>query len=336
MYQSFYKLSGKPFQLSPDANFYYNSKGHNRAMAYLRYGLRQSEGFIIITGNIGTGKTMLMRNLFAELDKKSIIAAQLVSTQVSSQDLLPLVATAFGLPVQSRDKATLLANLETFFRARRLEGKRLLLLVDEAQNLPIETLEELRMLSNFEQNGKTLLQTFLLGQVELKKTLQANSMDQFRQRIIAGFHLRPLDQTETKEYIEHRLNQVKWQNDPEISHEAHARIFEYSGGVPRKINMSCDRILLAGSMSEKHQITGALVETVLTEFEKELGISSEDEISTAAPETSQKIGDEQMDDLLQRISVLEDEVTRLKRCVENDRTLRHKALRLELSGGENE
>lgn len=332
MYQEFYRLTDKPFQLSPDARFYYNSKGHNRAMAYLRYGLRQQEGFIVITGGIGTGKTMLIRNLFVELDQNSIVAAQLVSTHISADDVISLVAGAFGIPTVNQSKGALLANLETFFRARKLEGKRVLLVVDEAQNLPIETLEELRMLSNFEKNGKALLQTFLLGQVELKKTLQARSMEQFRQRIIAGFHLRPLDETESKEYIEHRLTQVGWQNDPILSHEAYARIFESSNGTPRKINLCCDRILLAASMQEEHEISGALVEMVLTDLESEIG--SKEEVSAEANKVS--LNGSAVEGLLQRISVLEDEVTRLKRRVEDDREAHHKAMRIELGVDEHE
>jgi len=335
MYQEFYNLTDKPFQLSPDARFYYNSKGHNRAMAYLRYGLRQQEGFIVITGGIGTGKTMLVRNLFVELDKSSIVAAQLVSTQVSASEVIPLVANAFGIPTAGQNKASLLATLESFFRARKLEGKRVLLIVDEAQNLPIETLEELRMLSNFEQNGKSLLQTFLLGQVELKKTLQAQSMEQFRQRIIAGFHLRALDEVEAKEYIEHRLTQVNWQNFPSFSHEAHARIFESSDGVPRKINVCCDRVLLAGSIKEKDEITGTLAESVLNELEKELGNPETDVMETAKINIS-NLTQSVVEGLLQRISVLEDEVTRLKRRVSDDRKRHHKAIRTELDLDDND
>ena len=205
MYESYYGLSGKPFQLSPDARFFYNSSGHNRAMAYLRYGLRQGEGFIVITGGIGTGKTMLVSNLFNELDEESVVAAQLVSTQIDEDEVLRMISAAFGLAHENLSKSALLRNLEAFFRARRAEGRRVLLVVDEAQNLPPRSIEELRMLSNYQEDGRALLQSFLLGQLELKQTLQSAGMEQVRQRIIAGYHLRPLDRQELQAYIEHRF-----------------------------------------------------------------------------------------------------------------------------------
>ena len=280
MYENFYGFSGKPFQLSPDARFFFNSKVHNRAMAYLRYGMRQGEGFIVITGGIGTGKTMLVRNLFEELNRDEIVAAQLVSTQVDAEDVLRMVNAAFGLPHDNLTKAALLRNLEAFFRARRAEGKRVLLVVDEAQNLPKRSVEELRMLSNYEEGGHALLQSFLLGQSELKSTLQGPGMEQVRQRIIAGYHLRPLDIEELQAYIEHRLHYVGWQGDPAISEDAYVRIHEATGGVPRRVNTLVDRILLFGCLEELHSLDAASVDAVVEEVSNEVGytrLGSEEE-----------------------------------------------------------
>ena len=168
MYESYYKLNARPFQLSPDPRFFYGSTNHKRAMSYLRYGLTQGEGFIVITGEIGTGKTMLVKTLIEELAKEDVVVAQLVTTQLQEDDTLRMVAASFGLSCEGLDKATILSNLETFMMSSTRKGKRLLLLVDEAQNLPQRSLEELRLLSNFQLGKKVLLQSFLLGQPEFR------------------------------------------------------------------------------------------------------------------------------------------------------------------------
>ena len=189
MYRSFYGFRVKPFQLKPDPNFFFGSKGHKRAMAYLEYGLSQGEGFIVITGEVGAGKTTLVRNLFRKLDSEKILAAQIVNTDLDSDDTLRMVAAAFGLPYENPSKASLLIGLEQFFRQCDQQGKRALLVVDEAQNLSPRTVEELRMLSNFQTDDKPLLQTFLLGQPEFRKTLLSGDMQQLRQRVTATYHL---------------------------------------------------------------------------------------------------------------------------------------------------
>ena len=160
MYDEFYRLSGKPFQLTPDQRFFFASRVHHRAMAYLRYGLEQREGFIVITGPIGTGKTMLVRTLFSELNNREVMAAELVTTQVGPEDMLRMVCASFGLAHEGMNKATLLHNLEVIARTRFAEGKHILLVVDEAQNLPEQSLEELRMLANFQVDGRSLVQSF--------------------------------------------------------------------------------------------------------------------------------------------------------------------------------
>ncbi len=278
MYESFYKLTTRPFQLSPDPKFFYGSPSHKRAMSYLRYGLTQGEGFIVITGDIGTGKTMLVNTLFNDLSKENVVAAQLVTTQLEADDTLRMVAASFGLAHEGLDKATILKNLETFMTSRMRQGKRVLLLVDEAQNLPPRSLEELRMLSNFQLGGRVLFQSFLLGQVEFRNTIQAKGLEQLRQRVIAAYHLEALDEEQTRGYIEHRLRTAGWAGDPKFTDAAYADIYKYSGGVPRRINTLCDRLLLFGVLEEIHEFDADKVNTVVEELKKET--SSDDFIAT--------------------------------------------------------
>ena len=278
MYTSFYKLTGKPFQLSPDPRFFYGSSAHRRAMSYLRYGLSQAEGFIVITGGIGTGKTTLVRNLFEELDRDEVMAAQLVTTQLDADDMLQLVVAAFGLEHEKLSKAVLIKRLEDFLAGASRDGKRVLLVVDEAQNLPAQSLEELRMLSNFQVSDKPLLQSFLLGQEEFRSTLQAPGLEQLRQRIIASCHLAPLEERETRDYIEHRLGVVGWDQDPLITRDAHAAIFAATDGIPRRVNVLCDRLLLFGYLEQKHEFAAETVEKVAAELSDELRPSSNDSV----------------------------------------------------------
>ncbi len=270
MYESYFKLSGKPFQLNPDPAFFFGSRGHRRAMAYLEYGLHQNEGFIVITGEIGAGKTTLVRSLLQKLDSSKVVAAQLVSTQIDAEDILRLVAAAFGIPSKNLDKADLLLALETFLVTVTASGKRALLVVDEAQNLTSGAVEELRMLSNFQLEDHALLQSFLIGQPEFRDMMQGAGMQQLRQRVIASYHLGPLDVEETKAYIEHRLGHVGWRPDsPSFSADAFEAIFRATGGIPRRINTLCDRLLLAGFLAEQLALTESEVGDVVSEMKDE-------------------------------------------------------------------
>ena len=271
MYESYYGFYSKPFQLNPDPSFFFSSRGHRRAMAYLEYGLHQSEGFIVITGEVGAGKTTLVRSLLQRLDATKVVAAHLVSTQIDADDILRLVAAAFGLPAKNVDKADLLLQLEAFLVKLTAGGKRALLLVDEAQNLTPRAVEELRMLSNFQLEDHALLQSFLIGQPEFQRTMQSEHMLQLRQRVLASYHLGPMDPAETKAYIEHRLNRVGWQGDPRIEPSAFDLIHTEAGGIPRRINTLCDRLLLAGFLADKHTINADDVTTVAGEMHEEQG-----------------------------------------------------------------
>jgi putative secretion ATPase (PEP-CTERM system associated) len=274
MYESFYHLTGKPFQLNPDPSFYYGSRGHKRAFAYLEYGLYQSEGFIVITGDVGAGKTTIVRSLLEHLDPARVVAAQLVSTQLDADDMLRAVGAAFGLPVKSVDKAVLLTSLEAFLCQLAVDKKRALLVVDEAQNLSSRAVEELRMLSNFQLGDQALLQSFLVGQPELRAMMQSPHMQQLRQRVIAAYHLGPLDKAETQAYIEHRLKHVDWKGDPSFDPACFDLIHELTGGIPRRINTLCNRLLLASFLGEKHELTTSDVQAVAEEILEELGTDS--------------------------------------------------------------
>jgi putative secretion ATPase (PEP-CTERM system associated) len=242
-------------------------------MAYLVYGVHQGEGFIVITGEIGAGKTMLARTLARKLESQNLVMAQVVSTQLEADDTLRMVAAAFGLPHEN-SKAVLLRNLEQFLLTCHNQGKRALLLVDEAQNLPLKSVEELRMLSNFQCDEKPLLQSFLLGQPEFRRTLQSPALEQLRQRVIASCHLGPIDGAETEAYILHRMQTVGWSGDPSFSEDTFAAIHQYTGGIPRKINALCDRLLLMGRLDEKHAFTGKDVAEVIDDLQKEFAPSA--------------------------------------------------------------
>jgi general secretion pathway protein A len=276
MYETFYNLKRKPFQLSPDPRFFFNSRGHKRALSYLRYGVKQGEGFIIVTGDVGTGKTTLVTTLMKTLEQENVVAAQVVTTQLQADDMLRMVASAFGLNADRVSKATVLRNLESFFRACTQEGKRVLLIVDEAQGLPKKSIEELRMLSNFQFNGRALLQTFMLGQREFRATMRSEGFEQLRQRVIAAYHLKPLDAAETSGYIQHRLKTAGWNNDPQIDPEVFEEIHAFTGGVPRRINTLCDRLLLFGFLEELHRIDLEGFRSVQRDVLEEHGATSQE------------------------------------------------------------
>ena len=269
MYESFYGLTSKPFQLNPDPSFYFASKQHRRAMAYLEYGLNQNEGFIVVTGEIGAGKTTIVRGLLNDLDSEKVVAAQLVSTQLDAEDVLRMVAAAFGVGTKNVGKSELLLALEAFLVDVTRQGKRCLLIVDEAQNLTQRAVEELRMLSNFQFGTQALLQSFLIGQPEFRKIMQSPQMQQLRQRVIAACHIGPMDQDETQAYIEHRLKCAGSKGSPRFDAGAFEALFEASGGVPRRINSHCDRLLLSGFLNGKSEFTRADVENVAQEIKEE-------------------------------------------------------------------
>jgi putative secretion ATPase (PEP-CTERM system associated) len=282
MYESFYGLTAAPFQLSPDHRFFFESSVHRTALAHLTYGLAQGEGFIIVTGEVGAGKTTLVGHLFATLDKQRYVAARVVSTQLGGDDMLRMVAAAFGLPIADASKAALLRQMESFLLANQAMGKRCLLVVDEAQNLSVAALEELRMLSNFQSGAQAPLQSFLLGQPQFRATLASPDLDQLRQRVIASYHLGPLAPGEIRAYVEHRLKAVGWNGDPALSQDLFAAIHAATHGIPRRINTLCSRLFLLGYLEEMHRLDGRHVERVADELRAELDPSATRAVPAAA------------------------------------------------------
>jgi putative secretion ATPase (PEP-CTERM system associated) len=283
MYEAFYGLTSKPFQLNPDPQFYFASKQHRRAKAYLEYGVSRNEGFIVITGEIGAGKTMVLRSLIEGLNGSNVITGHLVTTQLGAEDTLRMVGAAFGFRVKDVPKSELLITLEAFLISQTSKGKRCLLVVDEAQNLTPRAVEELRMLSNFQFGNQALLQSFLVGQPEFREILQRPEMEQFRQRVAATCHIGPLDAEETKGYIEHRLKCAGATAKPTFEAAAFEGIHASSGGIPRRINAICDRLLLAGFLSGRSHLTAADVTEVVREIEQENQVPSRPSTPVAAP-----------------------------------------------------
>jgi general secretion pathway protein A len=269
MYESHYGLTSKPFQLIPDPNFYFGSKQHSRAKAYLEYGVSRNEGFVVITGEIGAGKTTILRTLIEGLHGSNVVTGHLVTTQLGAEDTLRMVGAAFGFKVKDVPKSELLITLEAFLISQTSQGKRCLLIVDEAQNLSMRAIEELRMLSNFQFGNQALLQSFLIGQPEFREILQRPEMEQFRQRVAATCHIGPLDQVETQAYIEHRLKRAGAVDKPGWGEGTFEAIFKATRGIPRRINSVCDRVLLLGFLNGRTDLTVDDVNEVVKELDAE-------------------------------------------------------------------
>lgn len=270
MFDDFYGLNGKPFQLTPDPAFYFRSNTHRKALSYLGYGLAQGEGFIVITGEVGSGKSTLVAHLVGTIDPQQITVAQVVTSKLDDEEIVHVVAQAFGLDIEGHDKATALGAIESFLHEEARAGRRCLLIVDESQNLSVEALEELRMLSNFQLGNHPLLQTLLLGQPEFRVILQSHaSLEQLRQRVIAAHHLEAMDKGEIEPYIIHRLEKVGWQGNPQFDQRVFAELYEASAGIPRRVNQIANRLLLLGAVEERTRIDSVMLKAVLEELDSE-------------------------------------------------------------------
>ncbi|MDB5697357.1 MAG: ral secretion pathway protein [Alphaproteobacteria bacterium] len=267
MYTDYYGLSERPFQLTPDARFYFSSRTHRKAMAYLGYGIAQGEGFIVITGDIGAGKSTLVQHLLTTIDRARRNAISLVSTQVEGDDMLRLVAQGMGISTGGLAKAQLLDEIEQWLRGEARARKRTLLIVDEAQNLSVSALEELRMLSNFQLTGQALIQILLLGQPEFRDKLAgADALEQLRQRVIATHHLDPMEPSEVEPYIVHRLAVVGWQGQPRFTADAFAALHRHSDGIPRRLNQLASRLMLYAGIEHLDTIGDDVVESVVADM----------------------------------------------------------------------
>ncbi len=269
MYVEFYGFHDHPFLMTPDARLFFPSSVHSRAHAHLVYGLAQREGFVIVTGEVGAGKTTLVERLAGELDPASYALARINTTQVSGEDLLRLVADGFGVD-STGSKAALLRGITEMLKSGEASGRRHVLIVDEAQALPIPALEELRMLSNITENGRALLQVILMGQPQLRRIMASPDLDQLRQRVLASFHLGGLSREETHAYVEHRLRAVGWTGNPHFEPQALDMIHRYSGGIPRRINRLASRVLLGAALEQASTITAPMVDLTARELEEDL------------------------------------------------------------------
>ncbi len=321
MYEKYYRLNAIPFQLTPDSRFFFGSSGHSRAISHLVYGLSQAEGFIIITGEVGAGKTTLVEQLWSQLDRQTYVISRVVTTQVSGDDLLRLALAGFGVEEPGADKATLLRRFEAVVQSHRAAGRRCLLVVDEVQNLTFAALEELRMLSNITVDGRASVQTILLGQPQFRPTLASMDLEQLRQRVLASYHLGPMSEAETRAYVEHRMKTVGWTGlNPYWDDAAFVAVFRRTLGIPRRINTLCSRVLLYGSLEEATTITADMVEETANEQVQDLGATSlgsrGDAATEAAASNAAGSGARALDSqgVARRVEVLEQGLARQERA----------------------
>ena len=267
MYEDHFGLTGRPFQLTPDPRFWFETATHRKAMAYLGYGLAQGEGFIVVTGDIGAGKTTLVGHLMERIDPSRLNPIKIVSTAIEADDLLRVVAGGLDVDGAGKSKAELLGLIERGLNAVARTGRRTLLIVDEAQALPVSALEELRMLSNFQAGGHALLQIVLLGQPEFRDRLHGSDrLEQLRQRVIATHHLDPMEPDEIEPYIAHRLALASWQGRPDFADEAFPVMFWVSQGLPRVLNHLAGRVLLHCAVESVELIDAGVVMSVAGEL----------------------------------------------------------------------
>jgi len=268
MYESFFNLTQKPFDLLPDPDFLFMSSSHKKVLSYLDYGIRERVGFILLTGEVGSGKTTIIRNLIKK-NLTDVVLSKIFNTRVDSEQLIAMINDDFGLPVLNKDKITLLRDLNTFLIDQFVKGNKPVLIIDEAQNLSHDLLEEIRMLSNLETDNAKLLQIILVGQPELRKTLASATLVQLRQRISINCHIQPLNRFEIELYILHRLEKAGDREAASFSKDTIDIIFTYSRGIPRLINILCDFIMLAAFAEETRTIDAALVQDIIGDLDFE-------------------------------------------------------------------
>ena len=269
MYERFYHLTATPFRLTPDPKFCFSHSGYAEARAYLQYAFALGEGFIILTGRPGAGKTTLIESFLKELEASNVATASIAPANLETTDLLRSVAFVYDIQAEGLDKATLLRRITQYFSTLMHRGRRVLLVIDEAQGLSHSALEELRLLADLQEGARPLLQIFLVGQEKLRSLMREPNMEQLQQRVIGTYRLGPMGLAETKNYIQHRLCRAGWTGDPELTGAAILAIFQYSGGVPRHINKMCTRLLLYGFLQSQHILDKEDVVCVARELDEE-------------------------------------------------------------------
>jgi general secretion pathway protein A len=308
MYTEFYGLKDEPFLLTPDHRFYFESQVHGQAMAHLMYGLKRGEGFIVITGDVGAGKTTIVQRLCAIVDMAKVVPAHIANTLLTGPELLRMACAAFAITDVPHEKDAVLRRLQSFFEKLGRQGKKALLVVDEAQNLSPATLEELRMLSNFQVGNVSPCQIFLIGQPQFRGVLADPNLEQLRQRVIAAYHLGALSQEECGRYVTHRMKQVGWANNPVFRDDAMMAIYLHTGGIPRLINKLCSRVLLLGFVDHLHVLTGEHVSRVAADLGEEIG-----DMSTNANDHALSKTDTSSKPVSVRIDTVERELELLRR-----------------------
>ena len=269
VYKSVFNLEGQPFRLSPDYRFSFGHQTYEDAKSYLKYAVSEGEGIVAITGAPGTGKTTLIAKLISELDLSHVHVGVVTNVQLDSSNLVDMVIDAFSLQIEHADNVSAMKALKKYLKQEHGKGRRVILIVDEAQGLTAELLEELRLFSNLQHNTELLLQIFLVGQEPLMDIIKSPGMEQLHQRLIAAAQLKPLNLEDTIAYITHRLGCVGWKGDPAFSDEVFSLIHKFSAGIPRRINLICHRLFLHVGLKQKHKLLGGGALNVIVELHRE-------------------------------------------------------------------
>jgi general secretion pathway protein A len=267
MYEKFYGLSQRPFTLAPNPQFLFLSRVHEEAMGYLRFGVESGAGFVALTGEVGAGKTTVVQALLRTLDQR-VMVVRLMNTLLDPQELLESILIDMGAEHIPASKPAMLRDLAMMLVTEQRQRRRVLLVIDEAQNLSYASLEELRMLSNLETETSKLMHIVLVGQPDLRDRLVSPDLDQLSQRVTVRYHLDPLDSADTHEYINHRLRLAAAEEPMTFGAELTSAIHERSGGLPRLINVICDAVLMAGYGEGRETITAPLLAEVIRELEE--------------------------------------------------------------------
>jgi len=322
MYEEFYNLREEPFRLSPDSRLCYNHTTYKKAKSYMEYALHRGEGFIMITGKPGTGKTTLINEITTDILDSNVVVATIECSQLKADDLLRSTVYRFGLEGATDHKSQLLNNLENYLVRLRRQDKRAVLIVDEAQALSKDAIEELRLLTNLQHANTPLLQIFLIGQEELLTLVHSPQLQQLHQRIIATCSLDTLNEEQTEEYIKYRLEKVGWDNNPVLDSSIFPFIQQFSLGVPRWINLICSRLLLQG-MIEEHTHIG------LSEFKSVIEGLAKEQLLPPQIQSIQSVLLKKIDDQYQKKTngkkktILEKKASQSKKQGEANRRKRH-------------
>ncbi len=313
MYEKFFGLKTKPFELVPNPDFLFLSRSHKKTITYLDYGIKERAGFILLTGEVGSGKTTIVRDLIKRMNG-NVTLSKIFNTKVSSEQLISMINEDFGLSVTGKDKTALIRELNDFLIESYATKYQPILIIDEAQNLSAELLEEVRMLSNLETERSKLLQIILVGQPELWKTLAQPGLRQLRQRISVNCQILPLTRKETEEYILYRLEIAGNREAVKFSNEAFDAIYNFSRGIPRLVNILCDFLMLSAFSEKATVIKPDLVNEVVCDLEMENRYWHDETSIPKAP------GNEVLlQEIIQRVDKLEEEVLK-NRLTQKERT----------------